>query len=161
MGGNTFDAKGYADPAPAPTTPYPDMSTGVAGNTYGLGNALTEQMIIDAGADKAPRITPQHIQDQIAAEYFATGEQLFNGAPIAESLKRLTICVLVTKNGATFVGSSACVSAANFRADIGIKLAREDAMRDISKCEGYHLLHKLAATPPAILTPDPPPPLNS
>ena len=43
-------------------------------------------------------------------------------------LRRLTFCVLVLKNGFTVVGESACASPENFNADIGRRIACENAV---------------------------------
>lgn len=100
---------------------------------------------IQAKGLNAPRLTPDFIDNQIAGEYFAHGPSLFNGAPVLDGLKCLTICVLVMKNGFTIVGKSACASPENFNAELGQKIAREDARRQIWALEGYALRNRLAA----------------
>ena len=66
--------------------------------------------------------------------------------PLVGPLALLTICVLVPKNGFTVTGESACVSPENFNADIGARLAREDAIKKAWALEGYALRNKLAET---------------
>ena len=61
-----------------------------------------------------------------------------------QALSLLTICVLVLKNGFTVTGESACASPENFNADIGARLAREDAIKKVWALEGYVLRNKLA-----------------
>ncbi len=51
----------------------------------------------------------------------------------------LTLCVLVLKNGFTIVGKSACASPENFNHEVGERVAREDAVRQIWALEGYQL----------------------
>ena len=103
-----------------------------------------ETEIVEKGLN-APRLTPQAIEASIAGEYFVRASDAFNGAPILDGLKCLTICVLVLKNGYTIVGKSACASPENFDADLGRKIARDDARRQIWALEGYALRSKLAA----------------
>ena len=102
-----------------------------------------EEEIVRKGKT-APRITPQHIDDQIANENLGRASDMFSGAPISESMKCLTICVLTLKNGFTIVGKSACASPENYDAEIGAKIAREDARRQIWALEGYLLRSKLS-----------------
>lgn len=47
----------------------------------------------------------------------------------ATDMFRVTLCVLVLKNGFVAVGQSACADIVNFDADLGYKFAREDALR--------------------------------
>jgi hypothetical protein len=80
----------------------------------------------------APRLTPQHIDDQIVAEEY----HVF--------AKRMTICVLTLYNGFLVSGESSCVSARNFDEELGRKLARENARQKIWPLEGYLLQTSLA-----------------
>jgi hypothetical protein len=57
----------------------------------------------------------------------------------------LTVCILVLKNGFTIVGKSACASPENFDSDLGHKIAKEDARRQIWALEGYALRNQIAA----------------
>lgn len=90
-------------------------------------------------SETAPRVTIEHIEKQIVGEYSGRASDLFEGCPHNGSLETLTICVLVLKNGYTVIGKSACVSPENYNADIGHKIAREDAVRQIWALEGYLL----------------------
>ncbi len=88
-----------------------------------------EQQIQAVGANAAPRITPADIEANILQEHYFTameGAIGANGSPIwpteklpHTSLKLLTFCVLVLRNGFTVTGEAACVSPENFNADIG------------------------------------------
>lgn len=93
----------------------------------------------------APRVTPQMIEDAIAAEYTFTADKATTGCPQVPALKLLTICVLVLKNGFTVTGESACASPENFDAELGAKIARDHAKQKIWALEGYALRCKLAA----------------
>ena len=65
-------------------------------------------------------------------------------AETPESLGLLTFCVLVLKNGFTVTGESACASPENFDAEIGRKIARENAEQKIWPLMGYHLKQQLS-----------------
>jgi hypothetical protein len=56
----------------------------------------------------------------------------------------LTFCVLVLRNGIMVTGQSACVSAANFDAEIGRKIARKNAVEQLWPLLGFRLADKLA-----------------
>jgi hypothetical protein len=81
----------------------------------------------------APRLTPAHIDEQIVAEAF----HVFPGTT-------LTVCSLTLKNGFQVVGESAAASPANFDAELGRKIARDNARNKIWALEGYLLRSKLA-----------------
>ena len=112
-----------------------------------------------AAAAVAPRLTPDTLQAQIASEHFFTAYDGVVGAMVNTTLHQvdhtgsallnqtlglLTLCVLVMRNGFTVVGKSACASPENFNADIGRRLAREDAVRQLWPLLGYELRTKLA-----------------
>ncbi|EMH0084783.1 hypothetical protein RGF86_001075 [Proteus mirabilis] len=113
---------------------------------------------IQAKGKTAARITPDHIKGVIASEHYFTGAQgdhqakedelQINPEPYVEatpdSLHLLTFCVLVLKNGFTVTGESACASPENFDAEIGRKIARENAINKIWMLEGYLLKQKLS-----------------
>ena len=113
---------------------------------------MSEQDIekeIQAKGLNAPRLTPQGIDELIISKHFiAQSANLADGScvlPISETaLDCLTICVLVLKNGFTVVGKSACASPANFYAELGRRIAFEDARRQIWALAGYELKSRLA-----------------
>lgn len=55
----------------------------------------------------------------------------------------LTICVITLSNGFEVVGQSACANKANFDADLGKKLAYDDALNKVWMLEGYLLREAL------------------
>lgn len=81
----------------------------------------------------APRLTPALIDEQIVSEAF----HVFPGTT-------LTVCALTLRNGFQVVGESAAASPANFDAEIGRKIARDNARNKIWALEGYLLRSKLA-----------------
>jgi len=58
-------------------------------------------------------------------------------------LSLLTFCVLVLDNGFTVTGESACASPENFDAEIGRKIARQNAVAKVWPLMGYELKSKL------------------
>lgn len=127
---------------------------------------MNEQKIENEIQEKgltAPRITPEHIDSVIFSEhYFTAGQgdrrakeddQFYAGLDEADieytpaQLELLTFCVLVLKNGFTVTGESACASPENFDAEIGRKIARENARNKIWQLEGYLLKEKLSQSP--------------
>lgn len=87
---------------------------------------------IQAKGLNAPRLTPQHIDDQILAESF----HVFPGTT-------LTVCALTLRNGFQVVGESAAASPENFNEEIGRKIARDNARNKIWALEGYLLRSRL------------------
>lgn len=113
---------------------------------------MSEQQIEQEINDKelnAPRITPKRIDEVIASEYYFTAGDCIFGAKNSpscayeKSLDTLTFCVLVLRNGFTVTGESACASPENFDAEIGKKIAYENARNKIWALEGYLLKHRL------------------
>lgn len=82
----------------------------------------------------APRLTPQHIDEQIVNEAF----YVFPGTT-------LTVCALTLKNGFHVVGESAAASPENFDEALGKKISRDNARNKIWALEGYALRTKLSA----------------
>lgn len=107
----------------------------------------------------APRVTPADITMNIQSEYYFTAEAgVFGEAALqadsethvscvlwksSDSLGLLTFCVLVLQNGFTVTGESACASPENFDAEIGRKIARQNAEQKIWPLMGYALKQKL------------------
>ena len=101
----------------------------------------------------APRITPADIEEAIAHEvYFTAADGVVGASPepagdvrngVPDTLHRLTFCTLVLLNGYTVTGESSCVSAENFDAELGRKIARQKAKDKIWALEGYRLRDQL------------------
>lgn len=106
---------------------------------------------LHAKGKTAPRIKPSDIEANILAEYFINPGEAYSaihgGAKALgdASLSLLTICVLVLKNGFTVTGESACASPENFDAEIGQKIARQNAVQKIWPLMGYELKQRLHA----------------
>ena len=63
-------------------------------------------------------------------------------------LDLLTFCVLMLRNGFMVTGESACASPENFDAEIGRKIARENAINKVWPLMGYERLNSRAARRP-------------
>ena len=102
---------------------------------------MTDQSIeqeIQAKGLTAPRVTPADIEAAIRDEVYFTAaqgcESEESNDPVLssfDSLKLLTFCVLVLRNGFTVTGESACASPDNFDAEVGQKIARQNAVAKI------------------------------
>ena len=127
---------------------------------------------IQAKGLTAPRVTPADIEANIASEHYFTAadgvagyhpaiHSLIEGASakalaewdyrrgkvdasVPPSLRLLTFCVLVLHNGFTVTGESACASPENFDAELGRKIARQNAVQKLWPLMGYALKERLA-----------------
>ena len=91
-----------------------------------------EQEIQDKGLT-APRLTPALIDAAIKDKsFYVLGKSC------------VTICCLTLVNGFTVTGESACASPENFDAEIGEKIAFDNAKDKIWMLEGYLLKEKLS-----------------
>ena len=107
----------------------------------------------DPEAKRHPCIVPfdalpaeQQAKDHLFRGVVHAVSSTFQGALTHESLNLLTFCVLVLRNGFTVTGESACASPENFDAEIGRKIARQNAVQKIWPLMGYELRTKLAST---------------
>jgi len=113
---------------------------------------------IQAKANKAPRVTPADIEAEIVSEHYFTAADGIAGEAHRRDLaggdsptgwyappqaELLTFCVLVLRNGFTVTGESACASPENFNAEIGRRVARENAINKVWPLLGFRLRDKL------------------
>lgn len=123
---------------------------------------MTDQAIeneIQAKGLTAPRITPADIEANIFSEHYFTARDgrrgaiqdgtyagrerpTFGEADLVQ-LDLLTFCVLMLRNGFMVTGESACASPENFDAEIGRKVARQNAVSKIWPLLGFALKQKL------------------
>lgn len=112
---------------------------------------------IQAKGLTAPRVTPADLEANIASEHYFTAGQGVSGEVSSRdeqpcqfcyesSLDLLTFCVLVLKNGFTVTGESACASPENFDAELGRKIARQNAVNKVWPLMGYELKCRLSET---------------
>ena len=114
-----------------------------------MSNESIEQEIQAKGLT-APRITPDDIAANISSEHYFTAADGIRGANDLECesgdpLTLLTFCVIELRNGFTVTGESACASPENFNAEIGRKIARQNAVQKVWPLMGYELRSKLSA----------------
>lgn len=107
--------------------------------------------LIQLKGKTAPRVKPEDLEAAIASEWFFTAAEatgMVDGSgPDVRALHLLTFCVLVLKNGFTVTGESACASPENFDAEIGRRIARENAKQKLWPLLGYALKERLAEQP--------------
>lgn len=122
-----------------------------------------EQEIVAKGLT-ALRVTPSDIEANIRSEHYFTANQGIIGChseaaagtfedgelrPVVTiyvpgELNLLTFCVLVLKNGFTVTGESACASPENFDAELGRKIARQNAIAKLWPLMGYALKEQIS-----------------
>lgn len=158
-----MESKTYPDgtaafgPAPLPDVSPALWAKPLAKEVQGVTVSLTELGLeneIQAKADNGPRVTPSDIEMNIASEHYFTAAQgaahhaAHNPRNFGDigipSLGLLTFCVLVLRNGFTVTGESACASPENFNAEIGRRIARENAAEKIWPLLGFRLRDELA-----------------
>ena len=86
-----------------------------------------EKEIVEKGLT-APRVTVDSINAKIDSETY-----------IRTPADGLTVCKITLKNGFSFIGHSACASPENYDRELGDKIARDNAYRQIWSHEGYLL----------------------
>lgn len=91
---------------------------------------VTEEELIKRS--DAPRITLEKLKENIKnIDYYVhPGSQL-------------TICIITLQNGYTVTGESACADPANFKKDVGERLALEKAEKQIWPLMGYYLKQEM------------------
>lgn len=101
-----------------------------------IGDSEIERQIRQAGADTAPRVTPQQI-DALMARVVYTYDERPNGSTVTFAHALLDGQFWLAS------GTSACVSPANYKSEIGRKLATSNAERaardKLWELEGYRL----------------------
>lgn len=122
-------------------------------------DAQIEQMIQTKGLT-APRVTPADVEVAIVSETYFTAAEGQLGAYwnnndryvgdmpcglTSTALPLLTFCVLTLDNGFTVTGESACASPENFDAELGRKIARQNAVAKVWPLLGFRLRDKLLA----------------
>lgn len=85
--------------------------------TTTLGRALKDCVVLSA-----------KIEDETVD---AATKTVRDNMRLLRSVDHMTLCVLVLKNGYIVIGKSAPMDPENFNAELGAKLARDDAIRQI------------------------------
>lgn len=119
-----------------------------------MNDQAVEQEIQAKGLT-APRVTPDDVAANIVSEHYFTAADGVHGQDSGEyindpqlllgesPLHLLTFCVLVLRNGFTVTGESACASPENFDAELGRKIARQNAVAKVWPLMGYELKERL------------------
>lgn len=97
----------------------------------------------------APRVSLQDIENAIVHKHFVTANKTLPRDEPALSfadnaLSVMTVCFLVMRNGFVIIGKAAPASPENFNAELGQKLAYEDAVKQAWSLMGYALRDRLA-----------------
>lgn len=106
---------------------------------------------IQAKVLTAPRIMSADVEANIIKELFFTADDGLMGAFAAgkdvpsctTEHTLLTFCILTLRNGFAVTGESACASPENFDAEIGRKIARQNAVAKIWPLMGYALKSRI------------------
>ena len=140
------------------------LITGVKGEIYPCKRDIFEatydsapadlERDIQAKADKGPRVTPADIEAEIASvHFFVASDAIQHENAVHEhgeagwllgATQQLTFCVIQLRNGFTVTGESACASPENFNAEIGRRIARENAINKVWPLLGFRLRDELA-----------------
>jgi hypothetical protein len=107
-----------------------------------MTKSLEESERVAAAGATHPRVSLDDIRDNIAGEWYRTGEEISDADD--PELRVLTICLIKLKNGFTVIGKSAPASPENFDPEKGRKFAYDDAVRHVWPLMGYALREKLA-----------------
>ena len=99
-----------------------------------MRNEAEVEAEIQAKGLNAPRLDPGMIDATIMDESY----HVFPGTT-------MTVCALRLRNGFLVIGESAAASPANFNAELGRKIARDNARNKIWALEGYALRERLTA----------------
>lgn len=100
-----------------------------------------------AAVATAPRVSLDDIKAKIVGENWFTAGAACDalGQPCTPAMGLLTIYIATMANGFTVIGKSAPASPENFNPDLGMKFAKEDAIRQIWPLEGYALRERMSA----------------
>ena len=98
-----------------------------------MRNEMKVEEEINMKGLNAPRLSPGYIDSLIYGSVF----HVFPGTTV-------TVCCLTLKNGYTVIGESACASPENFDAELGKKIAFDNARNKIWQLEGYLLRQRLS-----------------
>ena len=131
-------------------SPIPPMNTEV----YMSNTDEAIEREIQAKASNGPRVTPADIEAEIASvHFFVASDAIQHENAVHEhgeagwylgATQQLTFCVIQLRNGFTVTGESACASPENFDAEVGRKIARQNAVSRIWPLMGYELRSQLA-----------------
>jgi hypothetical protein len=104
--------------------------------TQPTAEVLTQPTLTMDGIKLLP-VQPTAMDAEIESEHY---RNLGSALKIPNSpAGNVTLCILILRNGFVIVGKSACVNSANFNEETGKRLAREDAIKQITPFLGWRL----------------------
>ena len=104
-----------------------------------------EREIQARGLPAARYVTPADIEAEIAAEYSTTLDKALAGCPLLEGMDRVTVAVIVLKNGTKLVGVNyGAIDPARHSPEMGAKEARAAAIEQAWPLLGFRLRDELA-----------------
>ena len=111
---------------------------------YDMG--IQETDAAAAAVSTAPRVTLADIEKNIrhVACFTAGAAASALGMETSPSLDTLTVCILTLQNGFTVIGKRSPASPENFSFELGSRVAREDAVKQVWPLMGYALRERLA-----------------
>lgn len=129
----------------APRVTPADIEANIAHEVYFVAaDAVRFAYLTSDPADGAERERKNSIIDSLPTRsYSGACIDIDANTYVPPSLPLLTFCVLVLRNGFTVTGESACASPENFDAEIGRKIARENAVQKVWPLMGYQLRDQL------------------
>lgn len=120
-------------------------SRDVASDPAGVLIVKAGEPLKAATSQTAARVTPADIEATIAAEYSFTLDKALAGCPLVDGLERVTLSVVVLRNGTKLVGVNyGAIDPARHDAEQGRVEARAAAVEQVWPLLGYELRTKLA-----------------
>lgn len=137
-----IQAKGLTAPRVTPA----DIETNIASEVYFVAaDALRFAYLTSDIGDADDRLRQRSVCESLATRsYSGACIDIDANTEIPAATKLITFCVLVLRNGFTVTGESACASPENFDAELGRKIARQNAVAKVWPLMGYALKQKLA-----------------
>lgn len=138
-----IQAKGLTAPRVTPA----DIEANIASEVYfTAADGFRLRWMTEDHPDHNTRASVYEISSNVnVRSYASTCASIDAVAGTPQSLGLLTFCVLVLRNGFTVTGESACASPENFDAEVGRKIARENAVQKIWPLLGFALKERLHA----------------
>lgn len=139
----------------APRVTPADIAANIASESYfTAADGVRYNWLTEDHANFDAREIVQRIADGIPARSHAcTSANIDSNADVPAALSLLTFCVLTLRNGFTVTGESACASPENYNAEIGRRIARENAISKVWPLMGYSLKQSLHEERRSVATP--------
>lgn len=144
-----IQAKGLTAPRITPE----DIGANIAEEHYFTGDAgldsIRFQWLLEDHRDPKERAVARELLERMSVISLSAARADIDNAmgrhnyQFSRSPSLLTFCVLVLRNGFTVTGESACASPENFDAELGRKIARQNAINKVWPLMGYALKDQL------------------